>query len=345
MQDQRSSVTIKQVAERAGVSLMTVSRVINKNGIVKSTTRDRVQQAINDLNYRPNISARRLAGGKSLFLGLVYQNPSPSYLSSVLIGALAACRSIGCHLVLEDLGQQAPYKRPEETVQALKSAGLDGVIVTPPLSNHEEFLEILEDYGLAVVRVAPENIHTDKLCVAMDDTQAARDMMEYLVEAGHRHIGFVKGPPNHPSSGHRLSGFLNGAAEFGLEVSEELIIQGDFTYRSGFDAGRQFLSRKERPTAIFACNDDMAAGVVAAAYRQGLSVPDDVSIVGFDDTEMAKNIWPELTTVKQPIGEMADHAVRLLAGSIRGEADTIQSMRGLLDHEIIVRDTVRRVAP
>ncbi|MEL6687931.1 MAG: LacI family DNA-binding transcriptional regulator [Pseudomonadota bacterium] len=336
-------MTIKQVAERAGVSLMTVSRVINKNGIVKSTTRDRVQQAINDLNYRPNISARRLAGGKSLFLGLVYQNPSPSYLSSVLIGALAACRAIGCHLVLEDLGQQAPYERPEETVQSLKSAGLDGVIVTPPLSNHEPFIETLENYGLAVVRVAPKNIHTDKLRVAMDDTQAARDMMEYLVDAGHRQIGFVKGPPTHASSGHRLNGFLSGAREFKLNISDDLLIQGDFTYRSGFDAGRELLSRPERPTAIFACNDDMAAGVVAAAYRQGLSVPDDVSVVGFDDTEIATNIWPELTTVKQPIGEMADHAVRLLAASIRGQGETIQSMRALLDHKIIERDTVRKL--
>ena len=344
MHDYRQSVTIKQVAERAGVSLMTVSRVMNNTDLVRPSTRQKVEQAIDELNYRPNINARRLAGGKALFLGLLYHNPSPGYLTKILLGSLDACRRKGHHLVLEDLGRQTSYNHPEETVRSLKRAGLDGVIITPPLSNHHLFVDAIEASGILVVRIAPENIHTDKLRVAMDDVAAAQAMLQYLIAQGHRRIAFVKGNGDHPSAHHRFKGFSMGMAENGLDLPAELIHQGDFTYRSGLDAGRKLLSLPEPPTAIFSSNDDMAAGIVASAQMLGLKVPDDVSVAGFDDTEIATNIWPELTTVKQPITEMARRAVDLLTASIRTDTETEDACRALLDFELVIRDSVQSPA-
>lgn len=340
IQDMRQTVTIKDVAERAGVSLMTVSRVLNNKGVVKPTTRDKVQLAIHELKYRPNISARRLAGGKSLFVGLLYENPSPAYLSKVIEGSLDACRSNRHHLVLQDFRLHAPYDKPDEMVQALKSAGLDGVVVTPPLSNNIPLMDAIEASGLVLVQIAPDDIDSEGPHVAMDDVAAARDMLQFIVSKGHQRIAFIKGPETHPSSHHRFAGFVQGMQENGLTIRPDYIHDGDFRYRSGLDAGRTLLSLKEPPTAIFATNDDMAAGVVTSAHMLGLSVPADISVTGFDDTEIATNMWPELTTVRQPIAEMASRAVNLLAGVIQGNEDVIGANSGLMTYEIMVRDTV-----
>lgn len=341
MHDVRQSVTIKQVAERAGVSLMTVSRVINDKGLVKPATREKVQQAIEDLNYRPNISARRLAGGKALFVGLLYHNPSPGYLTKILLGSLDACRTLGHHLVLEDMGHQTPFTDPVKAARSLKSAGLDGVVITPPLSNHAPLVAAIEATGLIVVRVAPEDIHANKLSVAIDDVAAAHDMLQYLVSQGHRRIGFVRGPEDHPSAYHRYRGFMAGMTDSKIEVQPDLICQGDYTYRSGLDAGRKLLSLSRPPTAIFSSNDDMAAGIVAAAYMMGLNVPNDVSVAGFDDTEIATNIWPELTTVKQPIADMARRAVHLLTAALQDDQEAMETHRELLDFEVMIRESVQ----
>lgn len=341
MSESRHSVTIKEVAERAGVSLMTVSRVVNNKGLVKEATREKVQKAIEDLNYRPNISARRLAGGQALFVGLVYHNPSPGYLTKILLGSLSACRRNGHHLLLEDLGEKTPDSEPKDMARSLKAAGLDGVIITPPMSNHKPLIEAIEAAGLPVVLVAPENIHTQKPRIAMDDVQAARQMLQHLVDSGHRRIGFVKGSSDHPSAHHRFEGFAAGMAENNLPLEEALIQKGDFTYRSGLDAGRALLSLDHPPTAIFASNDDMAAGLVASAHMSGLKVPDDVSVAGFDDTELATNIWPELTTIQQPIVEMSRRAVELLIAVIRNDTDTIDAHRGLMDFKLMIRDSVQ----
>lgn len=342
MTESRHSATIKDVAERAGVSLMTVSRVVNDKGMVKQATREKVQKAIEDLNYRPNISARRLAGGKALFIGLVYHNPSPGYLTKILLGSLSACRRNGHHLLLEDLGERTADSEPKEMARLLKAAGLDGVIITPPMSNDLPLIEAIEAAGLPLVRVAPDDIYTKKPRIAMDDVLAARQMLLHLVGQGHRRIGFVKGPSDHPSSHHRFDGFAAGMDASGLALDPGLIQQGDFTYRSGLDAGRALLAIDPPPSAVFASNDDMAAGIVAAAHMLGLKVPDDISVAGFDDTELATNIWPELTTIRQPIVEMSRRAVELLIGVIHKDQDVIDAHRGLMDFELMTRDSVKR---
>jgi LacI family transcriptional regulator len=336
----KPKVTIKDVAMRAGVSLMTVSRAMNNQGLVKDATRERVQKAISDLDYRPNLSARRLAGGKTFFIGLVYLNPSPGYLTQILLGAMTACRENSHHLVLEDLGQQAPYREPQKTAQHLSNAGLDGVLITPPLCNYVPFVSALEDLGITVVRISPKNIHTKELRVAMDDALAVKNITEQVIALGHRKIAIVKGHPDHPSAQHRYEGFIRTMNENGLSVAPEYIKEGDFTYRSGMNAAQNLMDLDTPPTAIFASNDDMAAGIVSAAHMSGLKVPKDISVFGFDDTEIATHIWPELTTVRQPIFEMSFRAIELLAAHIQGNAEEVERFSQLLDFEIIQRDSV-----
>lgn len=319
---------------------MTVSRVMNNQGLVKEATRQKVQNAIDELHYRPNLSARRLAGGKSLFIGLVYHNPSPGYLTKILVGAMNACRDNGHHLVLEDLGQRAPFSEPVKTAKYLNNAGLDGVIITPPLSDHDLFVHALEELGMAVVRIAPQRINDETLAVAMDDALAVNEMLNHIIKMGHKKISFVKGPPGHPSSFHRYEGFIDTMKERGIAINPDYVVKGDFTYRSGINAGLELLGLADPPTVIFASNDDMAAGVVAAANMKGLKVPQDVSVAGFDDTEIATNTWPELTTVKQPISEMSARAISLLTAHIHKDQESEEKFRKLLDFELMLRDSV-----
>jgi len=342
MGSSRTQVTIKQVAEHAGVSQMTVSRVVNGQGLVKEATRYKVQEAVRLLNYRPNLMARRLAGGKSFFLGIVYHNPSPSYLAKVLEGALKASRALGHHLVIEDLGAQNTDSHDHKYIaESLYSAGLDGVIITPPLSDNRELVDALDDLGIASVRVAPGNVHTETLRVAMDDTGAVHTMIQFLIDEGHRNIGFIKAPEGHPSCKLRYDGYLSALKKNNIAHNPDYVISGEFTYRSGMSAAFQLLERDKKPTAIFASNDDMAAGVVAAANMKGLSVPQDLSVAGFDDTEIATSIWPELTTIKQPIAQMAAQAVTILAASLIGDKKTIENNTNLVDFELIHRGSVK----
>ena len=337
--NQKQHVTIKQVASLAGVSQMTVSRVVNGQGLVKESTRLKVQKAIDELNYRPNLNARRLASGKALFIGLVYHNPSPGYLTKILVGGLSACRENGHHLVLEDLGQHMPFEEPKKTAEALARTGLDGVIVTPPLSDVTEFVDTLDQLKLPVIRIAVRDIETDKLHVSMDDEAAVTEIVNHIISRGHKNIAFIRGPENHPSTHHRFAGYKGAMKENGLDIVTDYIVDGDFTYKSGLYAALALLNLPKPPTAIYASNDDMAAGAVTAAYMRGMTVPKDLSVAGFDDTEIATNIWPQLTTIRQPISDMSARAVKLLAAQIHGEEDA-KPLKAILDFELIERDSI-----
>ena len=334
----RANVTMRDVAERAGVSLMTVSRVINNATSVTAKTRDRVEQVVAELGYRPNLGARRLAGGRSMFVGLLYNNPSPGYLSKVLTGGLNACREHGHHLVLEDFAQSAPYSDPVPSVRALNLADLDGLVVTPPLSVHQPFMEALRTSGLPTVSIAPDETDRDGLWVAMDDELAVEDMVAFIAAQGHTRIGFVRGPDDHAASRLRWQGFVRGMAAHGLSIEEASIRLGDFTYPSGLLAGLSLLRADNPPTAVIASNDDMAAGVIGAAHQMGVSVPSQLSVAGFDDIELARTVWPELTTVRQPIAAMTARAVALLTAHLNGKASATQGVT--LPHEIVERGSV-----
>ncbi len=330
----QSGATIKDVAEAAGVSPMTVSRVLNKEPVVKAPTREKVLKAVRELNYRPNFSARSLAKARSFFIGLLYDNPSAGYISEFLNGAVARGKADRYHLVLEHRGA--------ETDDIFADANVDGVILLPPVCDDPSVLDAVERLNVPYVRISPDKSPETALRVGIEDQEAAAVMTRHLIALGHRQIGFIKGHPNQGASRDREQGFRRVIAEAGLTPREEAVVQGYFSYKSGLAAAETLLQLKERPTAIFASNDDMAAAVVAQARKHGLDVPSDLSVVGFDDTAIATTTWPALTTMRQPIREMAESAVGMLINAIsdaEGE-DAVRSQT--LDCELMKRDSSAR---
>jgi len=336
----RGTITIEDVARAAGVSAMTVSRVVNGGRNVRESTRDAVLAAIGKLNYSPNTAARSLAAGEATHIGLLYANPSAAYLSQFLIGALEAARRAGSHLVIESCESEDADEQAEVT-RRFATSDVEGVVLPPPLSESQPIMSELKAIGIPVVTVAMGVPGEDDLNVKIDDYAAAAEMTEHLIGLGHRSIGFIKGHPNHIASHDRERGFLDALAGAGIGGDDAPIEQGYFTYRSGLAATERLLSRASPPTAIFASNDDMAAAAVSVAHRRGLTVPGDLSIVGFDDTSLATTIWPELTTVKQPISAMAEAALDLLLDDLRGRRGGAAHNRTevVLDHAIIVRES------
>ncbi|WP_309092959.1 LacI family DNA-binding transcriptional regulator [Phenylobacterium sp.] len=310
---QKGSLTIHDVARYAGVSPMTVSRVINGEKNVRDSTREAVNAAIRDLNYQPNPAARSLAGADLIRIGLLYSNPSAAYLSEFLVGGLDQCSRSNIQLIVEKCDEE----HAEAAAARLLNSGVDGIILPPPLCDAPEVLRTLAESKTPGVAVATGRPPADVSAVRIDDFEAAREMTRHLIGLGHRRIGFIKGHPNQTASAQRLEGHLAALGEAGIAPDPALAEQGYFTYRSGMDAAERLLALPQPPTAIFASNDDMAAATVAVAHRRGLDVPRDLTVVGYDDSALATTIWPELTTIRQPIADMSREAVTLLADEIR----------------------------
>ena len=333
-------VTIHDVARHAGVSPMTVSRVINSEANVREETRARVAASVKALRYSPNQAARSLASANAIRIGILYANPSTNYLSEFLLGSLEQSSLSGCQLVIEKCEGVESEHSEYEVIQRLVKGSIDGVILPAPLCDSEDALKAVRDAGLCAVLVASGRPAPGFCAVSINNFEASRAMTRLLLELGHRRIGFINGNPNQTATGQRFHGFVQGMTEAGLSVDADQVAQGYFTYRSGMEAAEKLLDAST-PTAIFASNDDMAAATMAVAHRKGLEVPRDLSIAGFDDTPLATTVWPPLTTVHQPIADMAREAVRLLVEQIRarrlgGEPQLVQKM---LKFALVKRDS------
>jgi LacI family transcriptional regulator len=326
--------SIYDVAKRAGVSIKTVSRVVNRQSNVSDATRERVMEAVEALSYRPNIFARGLASERSFLIGLLYDNPSAGYIAAMQVGVLMRCREEGYHLIVESLDAANP-NIGRQVHSLVTESSLHGVILTPPLCDTQAVVDALKDAGTPYVRIAPEKPLSGSSDVRIDDFKAAYDMTAYLIGLGHRRIGFIKGHPNHGAATARFAGYRSALEHAGLPLHDELCVQGYFSYQSGMEAGEKLLSLKLRPTAIFAANDDMAAAVLAASQRFNLRIPQDLSVAGFDDSLVAQVVSPRLTTCRQPIREMAEAAVSMLIQ--RGSKDVPHDRQ--LDHELVVRES------
>lgn len=323
--------TIGDVARMAGVSPMTVSRVINDNARVRPETRAKVQAIIATTGYSPDPAARILARAGAGRIGLLYANPSNAYLAEVLAGALSGARAAGLLLMIEP-SQAGDAAAERLAVSRLAAGGAQGLIVPPPLGESRATLDAIAEAGLRAVVLAAPSRTEEIVSLRVDDRAAAADMVRHLVGLGHRRIGFIEGHGDQSASAERRQG-----AQDGLDAvadGELLIERGDFTYRSGLEATRRLLALSPRPTAIFASNDDMASGALAALHGAGLNAPGDVSVAGFDDTYIAASSWPTLTTVRQPAAEMAHEAAIRLARP--GEAAVPAP------HSLIVRESTGR---
>ncbi len=317
---------------------MTISRVINGEKNVRESTRMAVLAAVATLNYAPNLAARMLAGSEQIRIGLLYSNPSSAYLSEFLVGSLEQARLSHVQLVVEKCDAD---QDEDEVAQQMLDSGIDGIILPPPLCDSARIHAVIAKAEALAVAVASARPPEGLSVVRIDDFAAAKAMTQHIIGLGHRRIGFIVGNPNQTASEQRLAGYQTALQAAGIAPDAALIAQGLFTYRSGLNAAEVLLDLTDRPTAIFASNDDMAAATVAVAHRRHLDVPTDVTVCGFDDTDFARSIWPELTTIHQPIADMSRAAVELLVTKIRarkaGKDDAFRQT--MLDFTLVKRDS------
>ena len=316
---------------------MTVSRALSGDAHVGAATRQRVEAAVKELGYSPNVAARNLARAQSLHIGLLYNNPSAAYLNELLVGVLEQSSQAGCQIVLEKCG----VRNERAAIDRLVRDGVGGIILPPPLSDSNVALEAVRAAKVPFIAVATGRADAAGLSVRIDDQEAAAAMTRHLLSLGHRDIGFIIGAANQTVSAQRQAGFEKALQEAGLTLRPEWLKQGSFTYRSGLVAAEQILDSSKHPTAIFASNDDMAAATIAVAHRLHLDVPKDLTIVGFDDTPLATTIWPALTTIRQPVAAMARKAVELLLEEIRLRrlGETLGTTQHFLNFTLVKRES------
>ena len=333
---------IEDVAALAGVSIKTVSRVINKEPNVRESTRQRVLKAAKELKYRPNPSARSLAGRRSHVIGLLYddpglyENPSSNYIVNIQQGALRVCKNEGDELLIHPCNYKS-RKLNGDVKSLIEHSRVDGLIVTPPLSDKKSLIAMIRKTGTPVVGISPGNAANGLIAVTTNDREICAEMTEYLASLGHERIAFIKGNPDHEAIKDRYLGYQDGLGNAGLGFSKTLVAEGDNSPRTGEECARKLLHSKNPPTAIFAANDDMAAGVLRAAHQIGIEVPSDLSVVGFDDIPLAQQIYPALTTIRQPIRKMAEVATEILMEQIRSQP--APSTSPVVDAELRIRES------
>lgn len=323
---------IRDVAARAGVAVKTVSRVLNGHPYVSADMRGRVEAAMRELEFRPSVAARILSGAKSNQIALIYDNHSPYYMFRIQKGCWDVCHEKGIRLLTQPVDIDDPDVG-DQVRGLISETHVDGIVLSSPVTDCEEVLRVLDALDIPFVRISPGTNHALTSSVFMDDAQGADDMTTHLVNHGHRRIGFVKGHPNHMASEERLYGYRKALERAGIAWEPALVQDGEFDFDSGVRAAQALLDLPEPPTAIFAANDDMAAGVLAEAHARGIDVPGALSVTGFDDTTLARTVWPPLTTIHQPMAELARTAAEILIAG--GET---QHRR--LPHQLVERASV-----
>ena len=327
--------TIVDIARVAGVTPKTVSRALNDAPHVSKAVRQKVKEAAAALDYHPNLAAQSLIARRSYLIGLTYERPSPSYVVDLQNGALGRLEDGRYRLVVLPFNHVA--SRPEELGTLLLRAGLDGVLLAPPSCDQPALLDMLERQRLPYARITPHRELDRGIVVTMDEVAAGHAVAAHLLSLGHRRIGIILGDPSHAASLGRMEGYRRAFGEAGAAIDERLIVTGDFTYEVGYRAARELLEQSPRPTAILAQNDDMAVAAIAAPRDLGLALPGDLSVAGFDNSEVSRTAWPQLTTVNQPVRQMAwDAADRLLA-ALDGTSDVPDLQRRDHAHELLVR--------
>ncbi len=299
--------TINDVARLANVSKKTVSRVINNAPSVKSETREAIMRVMHEIGYAPDPQARGLALRRAFLVGLIYDNPNPQYVVNMQQGLLDGLAGSGYELVVHPCNRASPTFLSDLSAFVVRQK-LYGVVLTPSASEDERVPPILDEAGCEYVRIASVSLDDASRMIISNDQIGGAAAGRHLIALGHREIGFVSGPPSFRSSHERRRGLETALEEAGLSLPARLTCEGAYTFESGIECGAALLSKPDRPSAIFAANDEMAAGILQAARALDIRVPDELSIVGYDDFEVAARVWPRLTTVRSPtrdIGRMA----------------------------------------
>ncbi|TRX53938.1 LacI family DNA-binding transcriptional regulator [Thalassomonas sp. M1454] len=331
-----SNITIKDVAALAGVSVKTVSRVLNKEANVRDVMIERVNKAVKELNFTPNPMARGLRGHKTFIISLLYSNPNPGYIVELQKGAMQQGSIDGYNLQIFPCDHTADDLY-ETVITFLKNSPQDGIILTHPICDNKAIIKYLEDNQIPFARISPLYSDHNSPYVGSDDEKAAFEMTQYLISLGHTKIGFIKGHPDFAATQKRFDGYKRALTTNAIGFDEELIKQGLFTFESGEACARQLLTQDNKPTAIFASNDYMAAGVLKVAKQHNINVPSELTITGYDDAPVSKQLWPPITTIKQPIYQLGMAAVEKLVHIIKKKS--YKDIDSIYDCELIIRDS------
>jgi LacI family transcriptional regulator len=329
--------TINDVAEAAGVSKRTVSRVINKSDKVNEKTRAEVEAVIRKLNFSPNRQARGLAARRSYLLGLVYDLPT-LFIADIQQGILGVCSDLGFELVVHSCrsDQQDPVS---DVLSFVQRAKVDGLIVLPPVSELEAVSAALNEAGCRYVQFSSGLSGEPWKQVVTHYKPAITEMTRYLISLGHERFGFISGPRNNLSSRKRQEAFTRALSDSGFALQPEFIAEGAFTYESGERGAEELLSRSPRPTAIFAANDEMAFGVMNVANRMGIRLPEDLSVVGFDGTAFSQFVIPSLSTIRRQPHEMARLGTQKLIALINEGEDAARKHETMVSPQFVPRDS------
>ena len=335
-------ITLYDVAKKSGVSPKTVSRVINNEDSVSDQKRDAVLKAVESLGYKPNNSARSLRNNRAYAIGLLYDNLSPAYILDLQAGLLSVCEKAQFNLLIKpcDISHDALLKHVSNL---LDNSRVDGFVLSPPISDDRLLIELLKSRDCPFVRIAPLDTTMVSPYVSVNDFELAQAVTEHLLSLGHERIAFIEGDSLHKASIERLNGYKQALSDAGVKLKKVLVKQGDFSFESGEVCARRLLAQAKPPSAVFACNDYVAAGVVKAAQQLGLSVPEHLSVVGFDDAPVSSQLWPTLTTVRQPVQEIAATSAELLLGIILNKKQSEQAIE--LECELVVRESTAEHLP
>tara|TARA_R110001592_G_C13189951_1_gene752378 strand:+ start:12215 stop:13246 length:1032 start_codon:yes stop_codon:yes gene_type:complete len=332
-----TKATMMDVAKHAGVSKKTVSRVLNNEANVNEKTRLKVQNAMATLDYHANMSARRLATHQSFLISMLYQDFSGNYIHDIQSGLIDKLTVHGYSLLVHPCGDD-DASTLNKVESMIRQSNADGLVLIPPISDMTSVIDCLERLQKPYVRISPKGTPSPAKAVFCDDFQATFDMTQYLIDQGHRRIGFVVGDLERRDAIVRLEGFRAAMAANKIKVNEKYVAEGDFNFESGIVCGNQLLSLKTPPTAIFASNDHMAAGVMAAAHDRKIDIPSQLSVAGVDDSPIANEIWPQLTTIRQPTQLVGEEAADKLIAQIK--SSELNFPDELLPWQLVFRNTV-----
>ncbi|MFC3440802.1 LacI family DNA-binding transcriptional regulator [Sphingobium rhizovicinum] len=332
------AVTMQAVADRAGVSAMTVSHVINGTKKLREETRDAVLAAIEALGYVPNVAARALASAQSTRIGIVYRNAQNAFLSAMLVGTLNAAARLGAQVIIRKCDSFSTQDATD-AVSSLLRSGANAILLAPPYSELLTGTDFSAGLKVPVAAIAHGDALDDMDSIGVDEMAAARAMTEHLIGRDHRRIGFVTGPETHSAAARRLAGYNQALAAHGITADPALVQPGDFSFESGLVAAAALLDLPEPPTAIFASNDDMAAAASLIAHQRGLRIPEDLAVAGFDDAPIAVKIWPPLTTVRQEIDHMAERATEIMVARHREGGRPDQTLSEQVGFAVIERES------
>jgi LacI family transcriptional regulator len=337
--------TINDVAKHAGVSIKTVSRVINNEPSVRKATREKVQLAVNELDYKPNLSARNLAGTKSFSLAYVYCNPNAYYVIDTQEGILSACKEQGFELLIHPCDATKEHIT-DEVVNMVKQARVAGLVLTPPFSEMPDFVKSMLELGVKVVRIMSGDIAPDQLtpCVMVNDRDAAYTITQHLIDLGHKKIAFLAGDAAHMSTIERFKGYQKALSENNITFNDKLVIEGEYSFDSGVESVKKLMSAEKslHPSALFSCNDEIAAGALFAARLMNISIPEELAISGFENSPFSRQTWPKLTTADQPNKKIAENAANLLISQVRNHK-TSHTLNKLYVPQLIIRDSTLTV--